>query len=148
MAAPNARLVLFAAGINARRTGHDAAIAAGYAKSTATGGVDRLLEQARAAGLILTIEEATAPLEAIRAVVKPEDWRDVAIKALADAKAGDRAARQWLSEYLIGKPAQPVEHSGPNGGPIETTELTPAEAIEIMRQRRADLAAAKGKTGA
>lgn len=108
---PSDKLVRFAAGINRGLNGSDAAREAGYGEYTIRN-PGPSLERARAAGLILTIAEATAPLEAIRAVVKPEDWRDVAVKALADAKAGDRNARQWLSDYLIGKAAQPVEHKG------------------------------------
>ena len=33
-----------------------------------------------------------------------DDWRDVVLQTLAQAKAGDPSARAWLSQYLIGKP--------------------------------------------
>lgn len=32
-------------------------------------------------------------------------WRDVVARALADAQAGDAAARNWLSKYLLGEGA-------------------------------------------
>lgn len=112
MATPSAKLVAFAAGVNSGKSGYEAAVSAGYAESTARVMTATLLERARTAGLVLTIAEATAPLDAIRAAVKPEDWTAIAQRALDDAKGGDRAARQWLSDYLIGKPSQPVEHAG------------------------------------
>lgn len=59
-------------------------------------------------------------LRALRRYVTLEDWEKVVKTALARAKAGDSAARQWLSDYLIGKPTQRMEHTGPDGGPIQT----------------------------
>jgi hypothetical protein len=35
--------------------------------------------------------------------VSLRDWREIAKKAVADAKEGDAAARSWLSLYLLGK---------------------------------------------
>ena len=40
------------------------------------------------------------------AEVSLDDWRAVVRQALKDAKKGNGYARQWLSEYLIGKPPQ------------------------------------------
>lgn len=31
-----------------------------------------------------------------------DDWRDVVARAVADAKAGDQGARNWLAKYLLG----------------------------------------------
>lgn len=31
-------------------------------------------------------------------------WREIVAKAIEQAKRGDARARQWLSDYLIGKP--------------------------------------------
>lgn len=106
------RLVKFAAYVNAGKPEGEAARMAGYADATASTKLGPLRERARAAGLLLTIAEATAPLDAIRAAVSPADWTAIAQRALDDAKGGDKAARQWLSDYLIGKAAQPVEHKG------------------------------------
>lgn len=36
--------------------------------------------------------------------VSLDDWRDVVLQTLAQAKAGDPSARGWLSQYLVGKP--------------------------------------------
>lgn len=33
-----------------------------------------------------------------------DDWRTVVSSALQDAKAGDAQARNWLAQYLVGKP--------------------------------------------
>jgi hypothetical protein len=31
-----------------------------------------------------------------------DDWREVVARAVADAKAGDQGARNWLAKYLLG----------------------------------------------
>jgi hypothetical protein len=36
--------------------------------------------------------------------VSLEDWRSVVTSALAEAKAGDPQARNWLGQYLVGRP--------------------------------------------
>ena len=35
-------------------------------------------------------------------------WREIVAKAVEQAKRGDARARQWLSDYLIGKPVSMV----------------------------------------
>jgi len=44
----------------------------------------------------------------LSSAVSESDWKDVIYKALEQAKEGDWRARQWLSDYLIGKPVQRV----------------------------------------
>ena len=41
-------------------------------------------------------------LAAFAEAVSPSDWRAIIGKAVADAKAGDAKARDWLSKYLVG----------------------------------------------
>ena len=50
--------------------------------------------------------------------VKRADWITIVDVAVARAKAGDHQARQWLSDYLMGKPKQLMEVTGAGGGPI------------------------------
>lgn len=38
-----------------------------------------------------------------------KQWEKIVDTAIARAKAGDARARQWLSDYLLGKPAQEVK---------------------------------------
>ena len=45
-------------------------------------------------------------LEILQEAVTPADWLKVAQKALRQAMSGDKNARQWLSDYLLGKPIQ------------------------------------------
>lgn len=45
------------------------------------------------------------------------DWKDIVDKAVAQAKRGDSRARQWLSDYLLGKPQQKVDVTS-DGGPM------------------------------
>ena len=44
--------------------------------------------------------------------VKLKDWRDIVERAVADAKDGDAKAREWLSNYLLGKPSQELKVKG------------------------------------
>src|SRR5215467_6711680 len=36
----------------------------------------------------------------------PETWRAICRRAVADAEAGDAKARDWLSRFLLGNPAE------------------------------------------
>jgi hypothetical protein len=44
-----------------------------------------------------------------------KEWRDIVVKAIEQAKRGDSRARQWLSDYLLGKPTQRQEITGAEG---------------------------------
>jgi len=48
-------------------------------------------------------------LKAMISVVTVEDWVEIAERAVADAKGGNWRAREWLSQYLIGKPTQVIQ---------------------------------------
>ena len=50
----------------------------------------------------------------LKTVVGPEEWVNIAERALKDALKGDRWARQWLSDYLLGKALQPHHFSTDN----------------------------------
>lgn len=43
-------------------------------------------------------------INAVIGGVSMAQWKKIVKKAVADAMDGDRHARQWLSDYLIGKP--------------------------------------------
>ncbi|MBC8445784.1 MAG: hypothetical protein H8D74_01155 [Chloroflexi bacterium] len=59
-------------------------------------------------------------LAALSKRVSLRDWLAVVDKAIELAKSeGDWRARQWLSDYLIGKPTQRIEHTGEGGAGIE-----------------------------
>jgi hypothetical protein len=38
--------------------------------------------------------------------VSEDDWKAIIDKAVVQAKAGDKNAREWLSDYLQGKPIE------------------------------------------
>ena len=42
-------------------------------------------------------------LVAMTEIVTPEEWQRIVEKAKTDALAGDAAARNWLSKYLLGE---------------------------------------------
>ena len=48
-------------------------------------------------------------LHALKKSVTLTAWKAISKRAIGDAKKGDRAARQWLSDYLLGKPQQFVD---------------------------------------
>ena len=48
-------------------------------------------------------------LLALQKCVKAKDWKAICQRAVIDAKKGDRTARQWLSDYLLGKPIQELK---------------------------------------
>lgn len=53
-------------------------------------------------------------LKKISSSVTMAEWHDIIKRAVVDAKRGDAKARQWLSDYLVGKPVQGIdlEHDG------------------------------------
>ena len=57
-------------------------------------------------------------LAILRKAVTPEDWDQITQTAIARAKAGDNVARQWLSDWMLGKPIERHELSGVDGEPI------------------------------
>ena len=48
-------------------------------------------------------------LKKISSSVTLTEWRDIVKKAVQQAQKGDARARQWLADYLVGKPVQGVE---------------------------------------
>ena len=48
-------------------------------------------------------------LLALQKCVKLGDWKAIGKRAVAQAKTGDYRARQWLSDYLLGKPIQELK---------------------------------------
>ena len=48
-------------------------------------------------------------LGALADMVSLADWREIAEKAVQQAKRGDATARKWLSDYLMGAPLQKTD---------------------------------------
>ena len=69
-------------------------------------------------------------LAALYRRVSIEDWNKIIDSTVARAKAGDATARQWLSDYLLGKPVQRQEVSGPDGGAIDVHDSRFDAALE------------------
>jgi len=60
-------------------------------------------------------------LDATIGRVTLKDWREIVDKAIQQAKRGDGKARSWLSDYVLGPPAQRLQVSGPDDEPIPIT---------------------------
>ena len=50
----------------------------------------------------------TSYLQVSESVCTFDVWREIVAKAVEQAKQGDARARQWLSDYLVGKPISMV----------------------------------------
>lgn len=50
--------------------------------------------------------------------VSLDDWGAIISVAVLQAKKGDKDARKWLGDYLLGTPVQRTEVTGPEGGPV------------------------------
>lgn len=57
------------------------------------------------------------------------DWKDIVARAVSKAKTGDKDARKWLSDYLIGPPTQKHELTGAGGA-----ALIPARAESALEK--------------
>jgi hypothetical protein len=64
-----------------------------------------------------------AYMRAVIGACSTDDWSAIVSKAVADAKAGDGVARQWLSRYLLGNP----EGKAPTPREIEIMDAAGAE---------------------
>jgi hypothetical protein len=54
-------------------------------------------------------------LALFRSSVSPEDWVDIVLRAVDDAKEGDGVARKFIADYLIGAPVQKIAPTTPDG---------------------------------
>ncbi len=65
-----------------------------------------------------------------------EDARVIIRSTVSRAKAGDKSAREWLFNYILGKPVERREISGPEGEPIDIKHHVDgdelAEALAIL----------------
>src|SRR4051812_1336935 len=77
--------------------------------------------------------------------VSAADWKKIVTKAVADALAGDRFARQFIAEYTIGKPPTILELRA--GDAVLLAELlkqfeaagtTPSEVFNAMLSAMAE----------
>jgi hypothetical protein len=96
----------------------------------------------------LTAEQRSEYLVRLKDRIPFSKWEAICDKAIEQALEGDARAREWISSYLVGRPLQAVEISGPGGGPIpwmavmmaikevvtdEETRLKISEAFERVR---------------
>ena len=62
-----------------------------------------------------------------------DSWRQVVGRAVQDAQAGDAKARDWLTRYLIGDPAEIADLSDVDSTDHnDSTESRRAEILRIM----------------
>lgn len=60
-------------------------------------------------------------MDILRSTLTPAQWRAICKKAIRQAKDGDKAARRWLSDYVIGKPLHRIEAEMDTRGEINVT---------------------------
>lgn len=64
--------------------------------------------------------------------VSLDDWGEIIAVAILQAKKGDKDARKWLGDYLLGTPVQRTEVTGPEGGPVAIKRIIaeiPSESL-------------------
>lgn len=61
-------------------------------------------------GLIVPSGREDIFLTRLKEAITKKDWDAIVMKAVEQAKNGDRFARKWLSDLAIGPPAQVHEH--------------------------------------
>ena len=72
-------------------------------------------------------------LEITLNTVTYDDWQKVVKKALDQALLGDKDARKWLSEYLVGVPVQRIAPTTPDGeNPY--MDISTDELVELARK--------------
>ena len=72
-------------------------------------------------------------LVALSEAVTIEDWQEIARAAVAAAKAGDAAARKWLSDYLLG--VTPPQAERPTLAMAHAIEAAGGDEVELELAR-------------
>ena len=67
-------------------------------------------------------------LNILKECITADDWRKVVNTAVSLAMAGDAKAREWIGNYLIGKPPQILELKA-----VEAAQL--AEVLKLLESR-------------
>jgi len=62
----------------------------------------------------------------MRKAVTPTKWKAIVERAIKDACKGDKAARQWLANYLLGKPGEFI---------TQTIDVTGAMSLADWREQ-------------
>lgn len=65
-----------------------------------------------------------------------KSWVPIVEKAIAQASDGNQAARDWLSNYAVGKPAQTLELTGKDGENLFVNDEQYKEVIGTTTKRR------------
>jgi hypothetical protein len=76
--------------------------------------------------------------QSIRSAISQDDVQYLALRMLEQAMQGDVAAARLILEYTCGKPKQPVELTGKDGGPIQHSLPL---IVEIVVSSRDEIAA-------
>lgn len=80
--------------------------------------------------------------EATLSKVSVERWEHIVDKAIEDAESGDKHARRWLGEYLVGRPSTPSVVGGVGTALLErlidllrATDHQPEQVFESLITR-------------
>ena len=72
-------------------------------------------------------------LASLSEVVSRGDWEKIISRAVKDAKNGDHRARQWLTNYLIGRPKERGEINICSNENVDLSALSKDERMELGR---------------
>lgn len=94
-------------------------------------------------------------LNILKQGVTPDDWQKIVRTAVSLAMAGDWKAREWLSNYLVGKPPQILELRGADAlllsevlKRFSANGFTAGDVFEVMLQQMAESDMAQLESGA
>lgn len=74
-----------------------------------------------------------AYLATVQRLCDPKTWGRIVERAIVDALDGDRHAREWLGNYLLGRPTPLVENETPEAAPT-TADLAAALSDDEVRE--------------
>ena len=77
-------------------------------------------------------------LKKLQTVVKLKDWVEIILKAIEQAKEGDEKARRWISDYMLGKPAQSLDITS-DGEPLSNQSVNLNELSNDDLNRLAEI---------
>lgn len=62
-------------------------------------------------------------LKRIDTAMTLKSWRAIILKAIEQAERGDPKARQWLSDYILGKPIQYIDQKTEHSGEVDVIRV-------------------------
>lgn len=63
-----------------------------------------------------------------------EDWDEIVARAVQDAKQGDKDARKWLAEHVLGKPTSAAPTASQAHERMDALDNPAASIVQVSRR--------------